>query len=151
MLKHLETKIHAEQEKSTISKHGHHKEHIQNHESHHRQEQQQNQSPSYNVNLQYNSHIPRASYSTKLTVYITEQESGDVIQEFENIHDKLMHIIIVGEDLSYFAHVHHAFETSDGNFTINHTFPNSGKYKIWIDFKPNYGIQTIVAFKLNVT
>jgi hypothetical protein len=62
-----------------------------------------------------------------------------------------MHIIIVGEDLSYFAHIHPTFETSNSNFTINHTFPESGNYKIWVDFKPKDGSQTLVAFKLNVT
>ncbi len=151
MLKHLETEIHAEQEKSTINKHGHHKEHIQIQKSHHPQEQQHSQSLSYNVNLQYNPQPPRAGNSTKLTVYITEQESGDVIQEFENIHDKLMHIIIVGEDLSYFAHIHPTLETSSSNFTINHTFPESSNYKIWIDFKPKDWSQTLASFKLNVT
>ena len=62
-----------------------------------------------------------------------------------------MHIIVVGEDLSYFAHIHPTFEMSDSTFTINHTFPESGKYKIWVDFKPKDGAQTIVAFKLDVT
>ncbi len=51
MLKHLETEIHAKQEKSAINKHGHHKEHIQIQKSHHPQEQQHSQSLSYNVNL----------------------------------------------------------------------------------------------------
>ena len=62
-----------------------------------------------------------------------------------------MHIIIVGEDLSYFDHIHPTYDTPNSDFTINHTFPESGKYKIWIDFKPKNGIQTIVAFKLDVT
>jgi len=151
MLKHFKTENHVEQEKSTINKHGHHKEHIQIQKSHQHQEQQPSQSLSYNVNLQYNPQPPRAGNSTKLTVSITEQESGDIIEEFEISHDKLMHIIIVGEDLSYFAHIHPMLETSSSNFTINHTFPESGNYKIWIDFKPKDGSQTIVAFKLNVT
>ena len=157
MSRHLDTETHANQEQPKISRHGNHQEgkHIQN--SHHHQEQQQQQQqqhiqrPRYNVNLQHNPQTPEAGNSTKLTIYITGQESGDVIQEFENIHDKLMHIIIVGEDLSYFAHIHPAYEISDSNFTINHTFPESGKYKMWVDFKPRDGVQTIVAFKLNVT
>jgi hypothetical protein len=98
MLRHLETKIHAKQEQSVIDKHINHQMDKQIQESlHHHQEQHQHkQSLSHNVNLQYNPQTPRAGNSTKLTIYITEQESGDVIQEFENIHDKLMHIIIVG-------------------------------------------------------
>ncbi len=59
--------------------------------------------------------------------------------------------IVVGEGLSYFAHIRPTFETSDSNFAVNHTFPESGKYKILIDFKPTDGGQTLVAFKLNVT
>jgi hypothetical protein len=152
MLTHLETKIHAKQEQPIIDKHINHQTDKQIQEFHNHQElQQQNQRLRYNINLQYNPQTPGAGNFTKLTIYVTEQESGDVIQEFENIHDKLMHIIIVGEDLSYFAHIHPTLEMSDSNFTINHIFPESGKYKIWVDFKPRYGIQTIVAFKLNVT
>ncbi len=82
---------------------------------------------------------------------ITEQNTGDITEEFEASHDELMHNIIVGEDLSYFAHIHPTLETSSSNFTINHTFPESGKYKIWIDFKPKDRKQTLVAFRLNVT
>ncbi len=124
MSKLLETKIHEEQEKSTNDKHIHHKEHIRIQESpHHQVQQRHGQSLSYNVNLQYNPQTPEAEKSTKLTVNITEQESGDVMQEFETIHDKLMHIIIVGEDLSYFAHIHPTLQTSHSNFTTNHTFP----------------------------
>ena len=152
MSTHLETKTHTKQEIPVIDKHINHQKDKRIQEFHSHQElQQQNQRLRYNVNLQYNPQTPRARNFTKLAIYITEQDSGDVIQEFENIHDKLMHIIIVGEDLSYFAHIHPTFEISDSIFTIIHTFLESGKYKIWVDFKPKDGIQTIVAFKLNVT
>ncbi len=80
MLRYLETKIHAEQEKPIIDKHSNHQMDKQIQGSRHHQEQQQNQSISYKVNLQYNPHTPRAGNSTKLITYITEQESGDVIQ-----------------------------------------------------------------------
>jgi hypothetical protein len=66
-----------------------------------------------------------------------------------------MHLIIVGEDLSYFAHIHptirHGNDDDNTAFGISHTFPESGKYKLWVDFKPKRGNQTIAAFKLNVT
>jgi hypothetical protein len=39
----------------------------------------------------------------------------------------------------------------DDVFTISHTFPESGKYKLWVDFKPKGGNQTLAAFKFNVT
>ena len=59
-----------------------------------------------------------------------------------------MHTIIADEYLSYFAHIHPAFEIASSIFTIHHIFPELGKYKIWIYFKPNEGNQTLVAFNL---
>lgn len=63
-----------------------------------------------------------------------------------------MHLIIVAEDLSYFAHIHPTMKagTDHTTFTISHTFPESGKYKLWVDFKPKGGNQMLSALKFNV-
>jgi hypothetical protein len=114
-------------------------------------QQKHNQNIRYNVNLKFQPQIPDAGKTTTLEVNITEQKTGNIIQNFETIHDKLMHLIIIGEeDLSYFEHIHPALDTYRGMFFINHTFPESGNYKIWIDFKPRGGMQTLAAFKFNV-
>jgi hypothetical protein len=60
----------------------------------------------YNVNIQFNPVTPEAGKPTELMLSVTDQRLGDPIKEFELVHDKLMHVIIVGEDLSYFAHIH---------------------------------------------
>jgi hypothetical protein len=134
------------------SNHGEEQKHKQHSQHHHQQQHQQLPiSNHYNVNLQYDSITPEAGRQTKLVLSVTEQKSGDPIREYEFVHDKLMHLIIVGEDLSYFAHIHPIFEDSSENFTIVHTFPESGRYKLWIDFKPKGGNQTLVAFRINVT
>ena len=136
------------------SNHGKQQKHEQ-HSQHHQQQQQHHQqlpiSNHYNVNLQYDSITPEAGRQTKLILSVTEQRSGDPIREYELVHDKLMHLIIVNEDLSYFAHIHPTFQDNDESFTIVHTFPESGRYKLWIDFKPKGGNQTLVAFRINVT
>jgi hypothetical protein len=139
--------------KTDNNEHNKHRDHKQTQGSHHHHQKQQQQNPSvsYHVSLQYDPQIPEAGKPAKLSVYITEQPSGDTIHEFETIHDKLMHLIIVGEDLSYFAHIHPTLKVSKNAFTIFHTFPEAGKYKIWIDFKPKNGSQTIVAFNSNAT
>src|SRR4051812_32740211 len=71
---------------------------------HHNQQKQHNQNFSYNVNLKHEPQIPTAGKTTSLKIKITEQKTGNIVQDFETIHDKLMHLIAVGEDLSYFAH-----------------------------------------------
>jgi hypothetical protein len=160
MTKNLVSEIYVEEEKANSMRHGINHDDANNNRygeqqehKHHNQYQQQQQSISnqYNVNLQYDSITPEAGRRTKLILSVTEQRSGEHINEFEVIHNKLMHLIIVGDDLSYFAHIHPRFEAKGEIFTIVHTFPESGKYKLWIDFKPKDGNQTLVAFMINVT
>jgi hypothetical protein len=52
-----------------------------------------------------------------------------------------MHIVVICEDLSYFAHIHPSYKAKSGTFVINPVFPESGGYKICIDFKPKGGNQ----------
>ena len=61
-----------------------------------------------------------------------------------------MHLIIVNKDLSYFTHIHPIYETSNNAFAIYHNFPEAGDYKMWVDFKPKEGNQTLVTFELKV-
>jgi hypothetical protein len=127
---------------------------MQQHHSHH---QSSNQTASsslrYNVSVRFDPITPIAGKTTELVLSITDQKLGDPIKEFEFVHDKLMHVVIVAEDLSYFAHIHPTMIASPndyGTFTISHTFPESGKYKLWVDFKPKGGNQILSALKFNV-
>jgi hypothetical protein len=122
------------------------REHMKHNEHH--QQQNHHQEPisnQYSVNLHFDSIVPEAGRKTMLTITVKEK-SGTPVREFELVHDKLMHLIIVGQDLSYFAHVHPTLAGTNGNFTINHIFPESGTYKLWADFKPKGGKQTLVTF-----
>ena len=95
-----------ERESSAIKNEGHH-----NHHSH--QTKTTVTSPmvsplvNYNVNVQFDPAIPQAGKPTRLSLVVTEQKVGEPIKQFDIIHDKLMHLIIVNkEDLSHFAHIH---------------------------------------------
>src|SRR6478609_6679890 len=89
----------------------------QNNNQHkHHQHQQNNQTFRYNVNLKFEPQIPTAGKTTTISIHITEQKTGNIIQNFETIHDKLMHLIIISEDLSYFAHVHPALDSNRSIF-----------------------------------
>jgi hypothetical protein len=83
---------------------------------------------------------------------VTEQKSGEPITEFEKIHDKLMHLIIVNaSDLSSFAHLHPIFNKENGSrFEITHTFQEADEYKAWIDVKPQDASQVLAAFRFKV-
>jgi hypothetical protein len=122
------------------------REHMKHNEHH--QQQNHHQEPisnQYSVNLHFDSIVPEAGRKTVLTITVKEK-SGTPVREFELVHDKLIHLIIVGQDLSYFAHIHPTLAGTNGNFTINHIFPESGTYKLWADFKPKGGKQTLITF-----
>ncbi len=101
---------------------------------------------NYNVNVQFDPATPQAGKPTRLSLVVTEQTVGEPIKQFDIIHDKLMHLIIVNkEDLSHFAHIHPKLNRETDIFHIVHTFAKAGKYKMWIDIKPKDGMQQILT------
>src|ERR671911_2856356 len=105
---------------------------------------------NHNVNVQFDPSTPQATKPNRLSLIVTEQKVGEPIKDFDIIHDKLMHLIIVNrEDLSYFAHIHPKLDKETGIFNIAHTFSKAGKYKMWIDVKPKGGMQILTAFAFN--
>jgi hypothetical protein len=122
------------------------------HSNHQQQQQQQQYEPNqirYSVILKYNPTVPKAGQPTLITIKIIENQTEKRVKQFDLLHEKLMHIIIVSEDLSYFSHIHPTFDDREGTFTVSHQFPETGKYKIWVDFKPKDGNQTLVTIKLD--
>ena len=123
------------------------------HHQHHQQQQQQhrhepNQMP-YDVILKYNPTVPKGGQPTLITIKIRENKTEKRVKEFDLLHEKLMHVIIISEDLAYFSHIHPIFDDKEDIFTVYHQFPETGEYKIWVDFKPKDGNQTLVSFKLD--
>ncbi|HEU0143566.1 MAG TPA: hypothetical protein VFQ47_02160 [Nitrososphaera sp.] len=109
------------------------------------------ESINYNVNVQFDPSTPQAGKPTHLNLIVTEQKVSEPVKQFDVIHDKLMHLIIVNsEDLSHFAHIHPRLDKETGIFHITHTFAKAGKYKMWIDVKPKGAMQILTAFPFNV-
>jgi hypothetical protein len=136
---------------------GEHKEHHYHEQQHHNQQHSTQPkttttlTATYNVNVQFDPPTPQAAKPTHLNLIVTEQKIGEPIKQFDIIHDKLMHLIIVNsEDLSHFAHIHPNLDGETGIFQITHTFAKAGKYKMWIDVKPKGRQQILTAFPFNV-
>jgi len=96
----------------------------------------------------FSSGEPRAKEKEELAVHITD-ETGKPIKDFEQNHEKLLHLIIVSKDLSYFSHLHPAYE-GNGIFRVPLTFPAGGKYRVFTDFKPVRGESTTLGEWLKV-
>jgi len=75
------------------------------HSNHQQQQQQQQYEPNqirYSVILKYNPTVPKAGQPTLITIKIIENQTEKRVKQFDLLHEKLMHIIIVSEDFSYF-------------------------------------------------
>ncbi|WP_102348791.1 hypothetical protein [Bacillus sp. Marseille-P3661] len=73
---------------------------------------------------------------TLIRLVIKNQD--EPIKGFDVNHEKLLHLIIVSKDLSYFNHVHPEYK-GEGEFEIHNDFPAGGEYRMVADFKPTDG------------
>ena len=79
---------------------------------------------------------------------ISELQSKKPISDLEIVHDKIMHVVLVRDDLKHFDHIHPEMIGS-GIFAVPYKFSSSGLYRIWVDFTID-GMQHIVDFDINV-
>jgi hypothetical protein len=67
-----------------------------------------------------------------------QRDDGKPIKEFDTIHEKLLHLIVISKDLSYFNHIHPEYK-GNGVFETVNVFPAGGEYRLIADFKPTGG------------
>ena len=75
--------------------------------------------------------------------------TGAVIRDFETVHEKKLHLIIVSDRLDRFAHIHPEIDPA-GNITGTYAFPTAGTYRLYADHKPVGGKQTVSTAEVNV-
>ncbi|WP_276356919.1 hypothetical protein [Cohnella caldifontis] len=68
----------------------------------------------------------------------TRKRDGQPIENFDLNHEKLLHLMVVSKDLSYFNHIHPYYK-GGGVFEIDNAFPAGGEYRLVADFKPAEG------------
>lgn len=69
--------------------------------------------------------------------YKIKNDRGEILKNYETVHEKIMHFIVVRKDLQNFQHLHPEFNQSTGEFTVDITFPTNGSYRIFPDFTPS--------------
>lgn len=92
---------------------------------------------------------PSAGEPVALKLMI-HQADGTMAREFDIMHEKLVHLIMVRDGLDEFAHVHPAVD-DQGNLTITHTFPKAGKYRLFADYRPKGRSAAIAKAQLEVS
>ena len=85
---------------------------------------------------------------TNLQFAVFDTANGQQVKDFSVNQEKLMHLIIVSDDLTIFDHVHPNLQ--NGIFSIDYTFPKIGFYRIYTDFQPVGSSEQVFPFRVKV-
>jgi Heavy metal binding domain len=77
----------------------------------------------------------RPEQPIELTLRVLHPDTNKIVSNFEIVHEKLMHLFVVSENLEYFAHEHPVLQ-SDGSFKLTLQLPYGGMYRLLADFYP---------------
>ena len=102
----------------------------------------------YTVELQ-TSPAPVAGQPVELAFAIRYAKDKKLVQQFETIHERLFHLLMVTEDLSWFEH-QHPVRGKDGIFRKTWTFPRPGKYILYADFTPADGDNQVKPLPITI-
>lgn len=71
------------------------------------------------------------------------------VVDLEEIHERLLHVIVVNDDLSWFSHIH-AEPDGKGSYQVAETFPAGGNFIVYADYKAKGHPPRTDKFELNV-
>jgi len=77
-----------------------------------------------------------------------QDDKGRRVSDFEIFQEKLMHLILVSDDLGFFLHLHPEYR-SGGHFQTNITLPFAGTYTMFCDYKPAGHHEQLSVLKLH--
>jgi hypothetical protein len=130
---------HSSNEKTTHEE----KSHESNHNDHENSPQQDISQATFKFEK-----TPQSKKDNLLTIQVNDK-NGTPIKDFEVEHEKLMHLIVVSKDLSYFNHLHPDYK-GDGKFSVKSNFPKGGEYKLYADFVPKESSKVVKAEEVKV-
>lgn len=104
----------------------------------------------YRITLETEPAVPSAEDAFQLNLRILDHDDQPV-KDFDVVHDKLLHLIVVSDDLTEFLHVHPDYQ-GDGLFVLDEAvLPRSAQYKLFADFTPTGTTQQVVKVELATT
>ena len=103
--------------------------------------------PDFEMRVETTPRLLKAGQPTTFTLSAHHPLTGERAKDFAVVHDKLLHLFVISRDLEHFAHIHPE-RHADGTFTIQHTLPAPGRYKLFADFLPIGGGAQITGYPI---
>ncbi len=99
----------------------------------------------HNYTLVFQRPVTETGKEALLAFTLTKK---DAPLELQTLHEKLMHLILVRNDLKHFDHIHPE-QTKQGTYSVPYTFAAAGEYRIWIQFMSG-NLEHIIDYNIEV-
>lgn len=97
----------------------------------------------YDIDVSTKPRAPKAERTTEIRLTIRNPITHAPVKNFEVVHERVLHLFILNQDLEFFAHVHPEIQ-SDGSFLQRTVLPRAGVYRLIADFLPVGGVPQLV-------
>ncbi|MBA4397984.1 MAG: hypothetical protein C0394_11475 [Syntrophus sp. (in: bacteria)] len=87
---------------------------------------------------------PGQSFSAVINI---QDDKGQAVTDFDIFQEKLMHLILVRDDLAFFSHLHPEYQ-GKGKFRMDASLPSPGDYTLFCDYLPTGAREQISVLKL---
>ena len=104
----------------------------------------------YPIEVSHAPELLRPNQSAMLTFRVLNPATNQTVKQFEIVHEKLMHLFLVNENLEYFAHQHPVLQ-DDGSFRLGIALPFGGMYRMLADFYPSGSVPQLALNTLFVS
>jgi hypothetical protein len=98
----------------------------------------------YRLDVTTSPAVPVAGERVTLTLGVRHPDTGEIVREFEIVHDMPYHLFVISQDMEFFRHIHPE-QGEDGVWSISVVLPKPGAYAILSDFVPKGGSAQFLA------
>ena len=107
--------------------------------------------PAFRMEIASNPKTPKAGEPANLELVFRARETPkEAITRFDLAHERLVHLVIVREDLGTFAHLHPEMNLG-GSFHVSYLFPTAGEYRLFADVAPQGAGSQILFARIKVS
>jgi hypothetical protein len=78
-----------------------------------------------------------------------QDDKGQKVSDFDVFQEKLMHLIVVSDDLRFFSHLHPGYK-GNGHFQTKATLPSAGAHTLFSDYQPAGQREQLSVLKLRI-
>jgi hypothetical protein len=104
----------------------------------------------YPLEISHSPELLLPGKNATLTLRALNPLTNAAATQFEIVHEKLVHLFVVSENLEFFAHIHPVLR-SDGSFTQEFCPPSGGMYRLLADFYPSGSVPQLAVGTIFVT